>query len=460
MRSGFNADTLLHMVVEDADVETRITHGRYLIALIDNMLLNLGIRTTDNIAITMFLTLGILAIVMLIVQKVIVDRMEIEGFYRYVTILAIDFWALNVLFSEILMFSEFCIYSALAYLLGALAVLFYTKSKYIFAVLFLILGVCTYQYVVVFSAMLISFYICVENECKISKRIVLEEVACVLTCVGIGFANLVSTKILCEMKIISEVGKKAGSGDLMYKFSKVFDSFVMIMKHSYSMIPGNWIPAAIWMLIIATICVGLVKKNEAYKIVYIFLIIVVSFSLMYIIPLSGENFFFPPRMAFTYYFLLGFLVSYGIAELNSKFREILVILFSIFIIINLLCVQRINGNRYVSNKLDEVYVKMIDSKINMYEEETGKNVTKIAIGYDEYAPFHYSEVDMSYEQINESAAYSAVNSLMKIFTDRNFDRTKMEPEVFDKYFKGKDWNSFNIDEQVIVVGDTVYWCLY
>ena len=36
----------------------------------------------------------------------------------------------------------------------------------------------------------------------------------------------------------------------------------------------------------------------------------------------------------------------------------------------------------------------------------------------------------------------------------------MDSQIYDEYFKDKDWNYFNPHEQLIFKGDTLYWCKY
>lgn len=70
IRRSFNADTIYHMVVSDADIFNRIKAGRYLIALCDFLLLKLGIRTTTYSSITMLLTLMGFAAAMTLLQEI------------------------------------------------------------------------------------------------------------------------------------------------------------------------------------------------------------------------------------------------------------------------------------------------------------------------------------------------------------------------------------------------------
>jgi hypothetical protein len=42
----------------------------------------------------------------------------------------------------------------------------------------------------------------------------------------------------------------------------------------------------------------------------------------------------------------------------------------------------------------------------------------------------------------------------------DLSRTEMDPAIYEKYFKGRNWDYFDADEQVVIQGDTVYWCIF
>ena len=44
------------------------------------------------------------------------------------------------------------------------------------------------------------------------------------------------------------------------------------------------------------------------------------------------------------------------------------------------------------------------------------------------------------------------------FTDEAL--VPMKAEIYDQYFKGKNWDVFLPQEQMIFQGDTLYWCIY
>ena len=79
---------------------------------------------------------------------------------------------------------------------------------------------------------------------------------------------------------------------------------------------------------------------------------------------------------------------------------------------------------------------------------------------DGYAPDHYDEVSYSVEQINERALGTVTNSLMEVVTGRYFEPVDGEEEIIREYFDGKDWNALELSEQLVILGDTAYWCIF
>ena len=61
--------------------------------------------------------------------------------------------------------------------------------------------------------------------------------------------------------------------------------------------------------------------------------------------------------------------------------------------------------------------------------------------------------------MSQKALYYSIN-LLRLRSGRNFDRVDMNADIYNKYFKGKDWNYPDMSEQLVFKGDTVYWVLY
>ena len=47
-----------------------------------------------------------------------------------------------------------------------------------------------------------------------------------------------------------------------------------------------------------------------------------------------------------------------------------------------------------------------------------------------------------------------------VYINKNLERKDMSDEIYEKYFAGKDWNCLNVEEQTILINDTLYLVIY
>lgn len=459
IRRSFNADTIYHMVVSDADIFNRIKAGRYLIALCDFLLLKLGIRTTTYSSITMLLTLMGFAAAMTLIQEIFGGGYPKEGKERMGYCCMVSLVFLNVLFAELLMFSEFCVYYAAGYLLAAYAVKEYANKKYVKAIIILILAAAFYQYTVIFAAVLTAFYIWMEEK-SISKKAVLREATAVAGCILVGIVNLSSMWALKASGMFERLDKDAGVGNLKEKCLLALGSFERLYRDGGGILPNLFLPLFFTLFLWGMILISC-RKEKNWKILPLLALVWLgSHVLLIVIPMANETFYFPPRMSFCFYLIQGLLAAAAYVLCQQKGKALLTAGCISYLLVQLMFSDFVVTNHFVSNALDKVYVKMAYEEILKYEEETGTQVTKLAVVKDGYAPDHYDEVSYSVEQINERALGTVTNSLMEVVTGRYFEPVDGEEEIIREYFDGKDWNALDLSEQLVILGDTAYWCIF
>lgn len=459
IRRSFNADTIYHMVVSDADIFNRIKAGRYLIALCDFLLLKLGIRTTTYSSITMLLALMGFAAAMTLLQEIFGGGYHKEGKERMGYCCMVSLVFLNVLFAELLMFSEFCVYYAAGYLLAVYAVKEYANKKYVKAVIILILAAAFYQYTVIFAAVLTAFFIWMEEK-SISKKAVLREATAVAGCILVGIVNLFSMWALKASGMFERLDKDAGVGNLKEKCLLALGSFERLYRDGGGILPNLFLPLFFTLFLWGMILISC-RKEKNWKILPLLALVWLgSHVLLIVIPMANETFYFPPRMSFCFYLIQGLLAAAAYVLCQQKGKALLTAGCISYLLVQLLFSDFVVTNHFVSNALDKVYVKMAYEEILKYEEETGTQVTKLAVVKDGYAPDHYDEVSYSVEQINERALGTVTNSLMEVVTGRYFEPVDGEEEIIREYFEGKDWNALDLSEQLVILGDTAYWCIF
>lgn len=462
LRTNYNADTLTHMFSDDADVAFRVRDGRYVIAIIDSLLLRFGIRTTDNIRICEVITLLFIALAMFFLQSIFEKWEPKDNLAKVAYRFATAFVFLNVLFSEILMFSEMSIYLVLAYLLATVSIWLLIRKRYWISILLMIMSACTYQYAMVFSTIVLLFYLFIENELKISFKVVRKSVIAVIACFGCGLINLLSVYLLSFYGFIEPYRKDIEISNWGEKIGAFWKSQVDVFSSCYGLLPHLFIPVCALTIPLVVIVVFLVKEHRISDGIMFIALIIATILLMNSLPLMNKYYSFPGRMSFCIFLMIGltYVASISIDKLPSIIRTILSVSLLCVILINMLFSQFILEDKYVSNTLDETYASIFIDELNEYEAESGNTVTKIVVGYDDYAPIYYDRVNFGAQQINERTMTIATTLITRYVSGRQFERLEMDELTRKRLFKNKNWDEINPKEQIIFIDDTAYWCMF
>lgn len=137
-RRSFNCDTLAHMVNTKGDMAIMMSHGRYLVALQDWLLYQVGLSTTTHTGITAMAEVALLALAVCILQRCFEDKIiNPSGIYEQLAWISISSLVFsNVLFAESFMFGECALMFGMAYLLATVGIWAFTRKKYLWAFLF------------------------------------------------------------------------------------------------------------------------------------------------------------------------------------------------------------------------------------------------------------------------------------------------------------------------------------
>ena len=161
------------------------------------------------------------------------------------------------------------------------------------------------------------------------------------------------------------------------------------------------------------------------------------------------------------------IVNYTSDSANSIFSQsipkyALTSLIAVFVILTSISMQDISYDLYTSNALDKDYALNVSTKIKDYEKMTGNRIDKIAIREDskpqeKYRSTRYYNNQLGRRIMNvDYANYQMINYLGGL----NLQSTKFSDSVYNKYFKNKNWDTENLEQQLIFIKDTAYLVLY
>ncbi len=456
LRRSFNADTVYHMVVDDFDVLTRIQHGRYLTAMVDFLLGQLGLRTTTHSGVSVLAGLLLMAGTVYLIQELFSLFVSRQIAYTAVTSLIF----VNVLASELTMFSEFTAYFGMAYFLAAWGAVWFVRKRFWRALLCIAASCMFYQVGVVFCAMLLSLYIFLSYRGKLCKKAVLEHITGLLMTFGTGFLNMIISSAIVKLLIKERIAREAGFENLTDKFLSMFQLIVDLLSDSMSLLPGFGIPLLFSLLGMGVFIGHRIRKKEWPALFYYLLLLAGMLLMIMAIPFMAEDFNPSPRIVFTFYLFQASIGIIALAEAGGGWRRLIGVASVVYLLVQIVFSQIIVTNHFISNTLDKLYVSMAYEKILEYEEQSGIRVDKLAIIKDIDAPFYYREVGYKIHQINERALGTTSYSLIEVVTGRTFERIPMDQDIFETYFEGKNWDYFDASQQIVFVEDQAYWVIF
>ncbi len=460
-RRSFNSDTLTHMVSAEKDILIQIQDGRYLNSLVDYILLKLGLSTTTHTGVTAIAALFLLALGLCFVQEGLLVKIKKTsglqeiGFYAITALLFS-----NVLFGENLMFSECSFVFGMGYLFASIGVYYFIKKKRLRAFLFFLLATTGYQVTVVYAAIVLSAYILLDNEYKITKKTVAEEFLCGIYTFGSGVLNILSYTLLAYAGIGGGLRKQVGAGIWMDKLESMAEIYAALLKNSKGLLPNIWLPLIIMVFCISVIIYTFIRKKDKMAVLYFVLFVFGINIMIFAIPMLQQYVYLPPRIIWPFYAVQSMLLLIAFACTDGRLKTLVCYVGCMYLIIQIVFCNVIIANRTLSNNLDKLYANIAYEKILEYEKTENIQVTKLAVVNDIDCPFSYDEVHYKTDQINERALGTVTNTLMNVVSGRNFEKVDMDEAIYNTYFSGKNWDYFDTTEQLIIEGDTAYWVIF
>ena len=459
LRRSFVTDTVGHMMMEKIDGLYRMEEGRYLSGLCDFLLTQLGRRTTDHTGVTVFLGLLLMAAAIGLIQEMFRSHMAIQGSLEeaaYVALTSLVF--INVLAVELLMFGEMAHYFGAAFFFAAWGAYLFANKRYVKAIICIAISSMFYQTGIFFFAMLVSAHIFLENKKKITKTGIIRQTIALLIMAGVGFANILSTRV-CSMLFENFEASRSVGGSIR-------DNLPTVVWHVYHMFRSSFLLPPLWLPLIfsGTMAVifiwRMLKEKNYHAIIYYLLLQLLLLILIYPLSLIGSYASPPHRMVFTFYLVQACAGLIAFIHAKQMTRKMLCFVFMFYLFIQIFFVQIIVTQHFVSNSLDKLYANMVYAEIVAYEAETGTAVTKLSVGRDRVNKAAYDEVSYANHNINERVMGMLNWSLVEMVSGRRFEHLLMDKEFQAEHFGDKDWDYINLSEQLIIEGDTAYWVIF
>ena len=117
-------------------------------------------------------------------------------------------------------------------------------------------------------------------------------------------------------------------------------------------------------------------------------------------------------------------------------------------------------NNKRANELDKKEALKVNEYMLEYEQNNNIEIKNIAITYDKNTTWSYNELKNKSLYTHRALRIGWCNVYtINYYTNRNLQKVQMKAEIYNTYFKDKDWNKLEKD-QFVFEGDTMYYCVY
>ena len=362
----------------------------------------------------------------------------------------------NVFFSEYFMFPECFIVFGVMFLLSSAGCYLYSRKHLVTGIALIAMSGSFYQVGLLYAAIILTTFLVLRDGFVLGKKLVREVFLMNTILLSWEAIYMLITKLHVRLDIIESVSK-ANFDVLSNAKAMLSTELPLYFKNSLVLMPSVYAPLLVFLFCVISICLAVRKRKEEGLTVLLWLLTLAALALL--IPLiQGER--LVPRTAYLLYVFQAMLFLVAFLKADHNVAKYAGPVFLFFLTLQIVFSNVIQSNHYLSNQLDELYAKELVREISAYEEETGTTVTKLAISFDDYTPHYFPQVHYYRDQINESALKWTPRQLIPLATGRDFERAEEDEEIYKMYFAGRDWNEFNLKEQLIIRDDTAYWCVF
>ena len=336
------------------------------------------------------------------------------------------------------------------------------KNYYIKAVIFLIISITAYQGTISFFILLLTVILLIKYKFNYKNAIIDFAKGIIAIIIGI----IVNWLILKNISYITGLQQnRIGSIFNIIKNAQIILKFLWnFLINTYNMFPKGLF--LIFISIELLVFSFSVQKNNYKEIFNVLIIILIGLGSAFAPHLITLSSFMTPRLMFNIgaLFCCVFMYIYSSTEVfkeNNKIEKILKFILIIYVIINISNYIVLLNHQKEAKKEDEKQCNLINEWIEEYEQKNNITVKYIATCKDRRYTMQYKNNIKGSSKFVSSSVRDVLSNvgIINYYTNRKLERIDMPKDIYSKYFEGKDWDSLQ-KEQLVFIGDTLYYCFY
>ena len=416
-----------------------------------------------NIPINVYIiSLTMLAIItscisILLLINIIERKKAPKNIFEKIVIIIICYVTIfNFMFLENIQFAECFVMSVsiLLYIIAANILTSESRMCIIKSLLLTILGILFYQGTLGFFVVTTLVFSLIKNKNKLFKNIIISGIMCIIAVL----VNLVQIRLSSTITQMTQTRMGSIANIIQMTYIIIYNLKSILVR------TANIFPkfAFISILIVTYVCIILYKPTR--KLIYeIIILTIFTIGATFAINLFTLAGFGTARMMFPLGALLGNIFILIYTETEAFQTKMKYIMSTILIVYFAITVTNYINIIYCHKEVEKLTIKeceQINSYMNKYEDSTGIKLKYIAVCTDENPTYYYKEIkNNSALCIRPLSVEWGDNGSINYYTKRKLIEIPMPVNVYQKYFKGKDYTNLE-EEQFIFIEDTVYYCIY
>lgn len=401
------------------------------------------------------------------------DKLYKNDIQRLIGKIAVVLSFCNVFLLEWFVFVEATFQWAFSVIFMALAFMQVRKdfaiNRIIFCVLFQSISLGFYQatigYFVIFSLLWVYVY----SNGTLNKESILLNVKALLCGAVAGMSNLFLIKIMQIAGCISETSRtgQIGIQTILHNIASIYNNLDYLVVRNFGLFPPRLLIVFVVVsyVLIVYFMVKTDTKNLLNKFIYLLLLVICCRVIVYFPHIVASEVWMAQRTIVSFWTIIS-MPAIVICTLNGgKFLErISLAIIGIILFFNIVYIQFISANVIANNKIDEEISYCIYNKIVEYEEETGIKVDKISLCWDESVSYGHDSIHYKTFDLNRrahSVGWACIQCI-NFYNNQSYHGSDfdLKSEIYEENFAGKDWNRFDIEEQLVFVDDVLYLVVY
>lgn len=372
----------------------------------------------------------------------------------------------NVLIAEMFYFTESYLIFKMSMLFAMLGCYLYSRRHYATGTIALLIAPTFYQMSCVQAALVMCTLAVLEERGEFSTRLIRKELAYIGVPMCAGLLNYVTGPIIASYMsgIVHEPlysAKQISAGGsthntwMIAEFHDLYQSSLRLMMPVY-------LPL-LFSLIITAVVLYCIYRQSNVLVTYLIYKVTALLLAVGMQVISGTHAFIP-RMMYVFYVMQSMNAIIALYYVDRRvLRHSIQYIGLGYVLAQVFFIQIIIENRCLGEYLDRSYANQILDYIEAYEEENDVEIRTLSFRKDERSLPAFPEVYYYKGAINTrllgDTAYTLVETIARE-RGRSFEQIDMESEIYEEYFAGNDWQEINLDEQVVIIGDTFYMCVF